>query len=161
MIKIEISGPGDEVRNELLKLLGLQPSVVETPPHGREETVKQPQMQQAPKRGRRARTGKELASAPQAPWTEEEAEKLLKKMKPEARRIIAEVAKRPEGYKRSELMQVLGLKGRSIGGWLGSVGRAVKRIGNKPSPLSREKVNGEFVYKLDSVLANVAKKLAA
>lgn len=160
MIKVEVSGTGDEVRNELLKLLGLQAAVAQVQPQVREESAKEPETEKAPSRGRRLPNTKEPAGTSQMSWTEKEAEKLLNKISPDARRIIAEVAKRPEGYKPSELVQVLGLKTRSVGGQLSSVGKEVKRMGNKPTPLLRVKADGEFVYKLDSIVANVAKKLA-
>lgn len=159
MIKIEISGTGDEVRNELLKLLGLQATVAQVQPQVHEESAKETETEQAPSRSRRLPTRKEPAGTSQMSWTEKEAEKLLNKVSPDARRIIAEVAKKPEGCKPSELVQVLGLKSRSVGGQLSSVGKEVKRMGNKPTPLLKVKADGGFVYKLDPIVANVAKKL--
>jgi hypothetical protein len=33
----------------------------------------------------------------------------------------------------------------------------LRRMGNKPSPISNEKIDGEFTYKLDSAVAGMAK----
>ena len=47
---------------------------------------------------------------------------------------------------------------QSLKGQLSSVGVALKKMENKSSPLSRESIDGEFAYKLDSVVAGVAKQ---
>jgi hypothetical protein len=64
---------------------------------------------------------------------------------------------KPEGYKRSKLLQVLGLSEQGMRGQLSSVGFALRRMRNKPSPISKEKVDGELIYKLDPVVAGVVK----
>ena len=156
MIKIELSGTGDEVRKEILRLLGLQESTAQTEPPVQEKKSKAAAVQTKPARTRRTGKGRTPAAPPQAAWTEEEAERLLSEIKSNARGIIAELAKKPEGYRRSDLIQVMGSKEQAIRGQLSSVGAALKRMG-KPSPIAREKVDGELIYKLDSVVAGVAK----
>jgi hypothetical protein len=158
MIKIEFSGSGDEVRNEALKLLGLaEPKTqVQSPVQGRKR--KTAAVQPAPAKSRGGRIGRKPATAPPAAWTEKDAETLLNQIKPNAKRIVAELANKPEGYPRSELAQVLGFKEQSIRGQLSSVGFALRRMEKKPSPISRQKIDGEFTYKLDSVVADVVKQ---
>jgi hypothetical protein len=153
MIKIEFSGSGDEVRDEMLRLLGLaEPKAQsETPVQRRKRKVTE--VQPASVEVRRGRVGRKPST-----WTKKDAETLLNQIKPNAKKIIAELANKPEGYRRSELTRVLGLQEQSIRGQLSSVGFASRRMGNKPSPISNEKIDGEFTYKLDSVVAGMAKQ---
>jgi hypothetical protein len=159
MIKIEFSGSGDEVRNEMLKLLGLHGLMnkAETPERQEKEkrTETEPPMSKA--KGRGVRRGRKAAAPPRIGWTEKDAEKLLDEIKPNAKKILAEIATKPEGYRRSELVQVLGSSEQSLRGQLSSVGAALKRIGKKTSPLSHETVDKEFYYKLDADFAGIAK----
>ena len=158
MIKIEISGNGEEVRLEMLKLLGLEgartsperPAEIETAPAAEAQPV-------AAKRRRTGRPRKE-AEAPPSIWTEEEAGKLLNQIGSNAKKILKELANKPDGYKRSDLVKILGSNVQSLKGQLSSVGVALKKMANKPSPISRENIDGEFAYKLDSVVAGVAKQ---
>jgi hypothetical protein len=161
MIKIEISGAGEEVRQEMLRLLGLQGLQTPTQPAGSEEKSQASQAKATSGKGRRGRAGRKTAAVPSTIWTEEEAEKLFSQIKPNAKRIIAELANKPEGYRRSELVQVLGSSEQSVRGQLSSVGGALRRMGQKPSPISKEKADGDLIYKLDSIVAGVAKKTSA
>jgi uncharacterized protein involved in exopolysaccharide biosynthesis len=158
MIKIEISGTGEEVRQEMLRLLGLQGLKAPAITAGSEEKNQAMEGKAASARRGRGRVGRKPAPLPAATWTEEEAEKLLKQIKPNAKRIIAELASQPEGYRRSELVQELGSSEQSVRGQLSSVGGAQRRMGGKPSPISHKKVDGEFTYMLDPVVAGVAKQ---
>ena len=49
-----------------------------------------------------------------------------------ARRVLAEIVKRPEGYPSGELQQALGMDGKAIGGTLSSVGVVSRRFGARP-----------------------------
>jgi len=159
MIKIELSGSGDEVRNEMLKLLGLQEPKVQTEsPVQKKEKSKTAEAQPEPAKVQRARKGRKPGTHPQPAWTEKEAERLLNQIKPNAKRIMVELANKPEGYRKSELVQVLGLKEGALRGQLSSVGNAIRKMEKKTSPISREKVDGELTYKLDSVVAGIAKQ---
>ena len=156
MIKIEISGTGDEVRKEMLRLLGLQgPQAPVEAPEGQNQEA---EAKATSGRKPRGRAGRKAAATASATWTEEEAEKLLSQIKPNAKRIIAELANKPEGYRRSELVQVLGASEQSVRGQLSSVGGALRRMGRKPSPISKEKADGDLIYKLNSVVAGIAKQ---
>jgi hypothetical protein len=160
MIKIELNGSGDEVRNEMLKLLGLQePKVqIESPvqQEGKSKTTEAP----PPAKLQRARKDRKPAIHTQPAWTEKEAESLLNQIKPNAKRIMVELANKPEGYLKSDLIQELGLKEGALRGQLSSVGNAIKKMEKKTSPISREKLDGELTYKLDSVVAGVANKIS-
>ena len=157
MIKIELSGTGDEVRKEILRLLGLQETMAEPESPPQEEKSKVSAAQTKPVKTRRTRKSRKAAAPAPVPWTEEEAETLLSEIKPNAKKIMAELAKKPEGYRRSELVEALGSKEQSIRGQLSSVGAALKRMGGKPSPILKEKVDGELIYKIDSVVAGLVK----
>jgi hypothetical protein len=157
VIKIEFNGSGDEVRNEMLKLLGLQE------PKTQSEVVKEEKSEEAAvqpvqAKERRPRRAKKAGAAAAATWTEKEAETLLTQIKPNAKNIMTELANKPEGYRISALARALGLKESAVRGQLSSVGFALKRMDRKPTPISREKIDGELTYKLDSVVAEVAKQ---
>jgi hypothetical protein len=159
VIKIEFSGSGEEVRNEMLRLLGLQES------HGqgdaaKEGVSKEDSTQPAKVKGRRQRRARKAEAAAAAIWTENDAEKLLKQIKPNAKRIMTELATKPEGYRISELAQALGLNEGAIRGQLSSVGFALRRMDGKPSPIKREKNDGELTYKLNATVAATAQQTA-
>ncbi len=161
MIKIEFSGTGDEVRNEMLKLLGLSELAKSVETRGLKRVAGQtPQVaegQPVSARGRRARRGRKAATQPTI-WTEEDATRLFNEIKDNAKKILVELANNPDGYTRSDLVRALGSSEQTIRGQLSSVGSALRRMGRKSSPISRTKINGEFTYKLDPVVANTAKQ---
>jgi hypothetical protein len=154
MIKFEISGTGEEVRTEILRLLGLQ----EPGKPAASLNLKNEDGLPAPAKKRRTRKSKKPAAAPQYAWTVEDAENLMKEIKTNAKKILAELANKPDGYPRTDLMQAMGCSEQTIRGRLSSVASALKRMDNKPSPISRQKVEGVFTYKLDPVMASVVKQ---
>jgi hypothetical protein len=158
MIKIEFSGSGEEVRNEMLRLLGMNEPEVKPV---QEKKHKTNSLQSGPVKTRKARRARKEAATSPATWTEEEARRLLSEIKPNAGNIIAELSNKPDGYRRSDLVKVLGLKEQAVRGQLSSVGSALRRMDNKPSPISKVRVDGELIYKLDSVVAGVSKQLHA
>lgn len=158
MIKIEFSGSGDEVRSEMLRLLGMPDPKTPIESPARTRKSKSAEVATTPTKARRVRRGRKPAISSQTAWTEKEAEKLLSEIKDNAKRIISELASKPEGYPRAELIQALGLQAQAIRGQLSSVGFALRRMGGKPSPISREKIDGEFIYKLDPIVAGVFKQ---
>jgi hypothetical protein len=157
VIKIEFSGSGEEVRNEMLRLLGLQEPKAQTGSPVQDEKSSTAPEQPAPAKTKRGRKGRKTATPPSATWTEEETERLLNEIKPNARKIITELANKPDGYRRSDLIQEMGLKEQAIRGQLSSVGSALRRMDNKPSPIAKERVDGELIYRLNSVVAGVVK----
>jgi hypothetical protein len=158
MIKIEFSGTGEEVRNEMLKLLGFQPAIEQDKPPVQEKTSRKAETQPKPTKGHRGIRSRKPVAAKTAVWPAEEAKELLNQIRPNAQNILEELAKKPEGYPRPELIRALGSSDQAIRGQLSSVGSALRRMGNKVSPIEKEKVDGEFIYKLDPVVAVVAKK---
>ena len=162
MIRIEFSGTGDEVRNEMLKLLGLQ-DIARKAESALQEKAEEESSQSADSlpaatRSRRTRRKRGQATAQQTIWTEEDAARLMSEIKENARKILVELANRPEGYSRTELVKALGSSDQTVRGQLSSVGSALRRMGKKSSPISRTRVNNEFTYKLDPAVAAVAKQ---
>jgi DNA-binding NtrC family response regulator len=158
LIKIEFSGTGEEARNEMLKLLGLHepeiPMEPKVPAKSQQVTEIQPKL----KRVRQPRKKAVTASTASASWTEEEVTKLFNETRSNAQKILVELANKPEGYQKKELATALGIDEESLRGQLSSVGAALKRMGVKFSPLSREKIDGELTYKLDPAVASVLKQ---
>jgi hypothetical protein len=165
MIKLEFSGSGEEVRNEIMKLLGLQDSKaqIESPVKEIKEEKVEKEIKKSdlviptPVKAQRTRTSKKPKTPPPT-WTKKDAEKLFTEIQSNAKRIIIELAKKPDGYRRTDLLQELGLTFESLRGQLSSIGSARRRMGNKPSPILRDKIDGEFTYRLDTVIADVAKQ---
>jgi NTP pyrophosphatase (non-canonical NTP hydrolase) len=158
MIKIEFSGTGDEVRSEMMKLLGLHE------PEKLEESKVEPEKQQVadikPKSVRVSSPRKKKRDVPASSvtWTEEETKELFDRVSANARRILLEMAQKPEGYKIKDLAESLGTQEKSIKGQLSSVGKTLKKMGGKPSPISREKIDGALIYNLDPAVAGILKQ---
>jgi hypothetical protein len=69
-------------------------------------------------------------------WLPEEIENLFINLKPEAQRILREIATNPGGYDRDALITKLGLDGRGLAGRMSSVEFNRKRIfPAKPRPV--------------------------
>ena len=160
MIRIEFSGTGEEVRNEMMNLLGLNKP--EIPEKLKVKTKKQQVSETKPKpaRVKSTRRKKRTAQAPSPTWSEEEAKELFDRISSNARKILAEIAQKPEGHKIKELAQALGIEEKSIKGQLSSVGKVLIKMGGKQSPISREKIDGDLTYRLDPAVADVLKHLS-
>jgi hypothetical protein len=150
VIKIEFNGSGDEVRNEMLTLLGLQEPKVQIESPVNEKEKEAAAVQPEPVKVRRVRAGRKPATPPDVGWTEKEAQRLLNQIKPNAKIIITELANKPEGYRKSDLIQTLGLKETAMRGQLSSIGNALKKMGKTLSPILRDKVDGVLTYNLRS-----------
>jgi len=154
MIKVEFSGSGEEIRVEMLKLLGLyEPEASVKSKTSKEnrtidETKSQLIKSKTPRRNKN--TG--------ISWNEEEVSVLFQGIKPNAQKILLELAKKPKGYPRKDLLQALGLEESSARGQLSSIGAALRRMGGKPSPISRKKKDGEFIYGLDTAVAEALRR---
>lgn len=69
-------------------------------------------------------------------WLPDEIGNLYENLKPEAKRILREVATDPSGYDRDALISRLGITGRGLAGKLSSVEFSRKRLfPSKPRPL--------------------------
>lgn len=73
-------------------------------------------------------------------WTPDEFQTLWQHIRNEARLIMVELAKKPNGYSSMNLQQSLSLGGLSIGGRLSSVGHQIRKLGfeNKESLFRRD-----------------------
>jgi hypothetical protein len=145
MIKIEFNGTGEEVRSEMLKLLGLTPEFSAT--SGLDISA-----EQGGKSGH-SRRGRKKGAVIQEAWTDETVKRLLSEVRPNAKNILVELANKPDGYNRKELAAALNVQEESIRGQLSSLGAALKRMGGRLTPLSHEMIDGEFIYKLDTTVA--------
>ena len=101
----------------------------------------------------------------EAPWTEAEITQLWGGFTPNAQRIVAEIARRPDGYPTAALEEAVGLDMARIGGSLSSVGHNMKRLfwdGNtylKPWPLNND--IGRRHYTMRPEVAAALQDLAA
>jgi len=69
-------------------------------------------------------------------WLPDEIGNLYESVKPEAKRVLREVAANPSGYDRDDLISRLGITGKGLAGRLSSVEFGRKRLfPSKPRPL--------------------------
>ncbi len=69
-------------------------------------------------------------------WVPDEIQDFFDYLRPEAQRILREIATKPEDYDRDELLNELGISGRGLAGRLSSIGHNLKRFyPMKPSPI--------------------------
>src|SRR5258708_7268772 len=74
-----------------------------------------------------------------------------------ARRALGEIALRPAGYPMSEVVQRLDCTGPTLGGYLRSVGFALRQFPRKADPLVRDWKKWE--YRMDPTIAGIIQKL--
>lgn len=104
-------------------------------------------------------TGAKVQQAIGVRWLPEEIENLFTNLASEAQRILHEVAKKPEGYDRDELITNLGISGRGLAGRLSSVEFQRKRLfPSKPRPVYLDW--GSWRYKMLSEVADWIKASA-
>lgn len=73
---------------------------------------------------------------PLVSWLPDEIESFFNWLMPEAQRILREIATKPQGYNRDDLINKLGVSGRGLAGRLSSIGHNLKRsYPSKPSPI--------------------------
>lgn len=112
-VTVTIEGEAEEIREALARLLGSDGG----------DTTPAPEVEVAPE--------------PQ-PWEREDLSRLWSSLTDPARRVLAEVATRPQGYPLQELEEALGLNMRRIGGNLSSVGHAMRRYFRQGGHYTRE-----------------------
>jgi len=62
-------------------------------------------------------------------WLDSEIEDfIVNRIQPEAKQILKEMADRPDGYDRDELVRNLGLTGRGLAGRLSSIGHNIRKF---------------------------------
>lgn len=71
-------------------------------------------------------------------WTPEEFAHFWKTITSDARAILQELAKRPDGYTFHELQEAVGLDGLKVAGRLSSVGHAMNQFQGKREPVTRD-----------------------
>lgn len=78
-------------------------------------------------------------------WLPEEIENLFTNLKPEAQRILREIATNPTGYDRNNLISRLGITGRGLAGRMSSVEFNRKRLfPSKPRPVELDWDNWKY-----------------
>jgi hypothetical protein len=153
-ITVTVEGEAQEVREALLNLfgdgLGEKRGAITVSSRG-PQSVDEDQQE-------------ELPEAPQ-PWTKDELNRLWAYLTIPARRVLSEVAERPDGYRFEDLGQALGSNMSSIGGNLSSVGHAMRRlyrVGDsytKQWPLVGDKY--KRIYLMDRTVAEMIREIAA
>lgn len=89
-------------------------------------------------------------------WTSEELAELFIRLSPGAQEVLAEIARRPQGYPNPMLQKALGLDGATIGGRLSSVGSKQSRFPGKPPLYAYD----GYVYRMAPEVAQIMRKLA-
>ena len=70
-------------------------------------------------------------------WLPNEIRDFFSNLQPEAQRILREIATRPAGYNRDDLVSELGISGRGLAGRLSSVGNTLRNFyPMKPRPIN-------------------------
>lgn len=92
--------------------------------------------------------------------TKDEIEKIWNSSWLDARRIWAEIAKRPDGYPFKELQEAVQFTGLEVGGRLSSVGHAFKhyKAKGKAHPIIKDYYTK--TYRMDGELAKWVRELA-
>jgi len=91
-------------------------------------------------------------------WSVEEVATFLDMIKPDAREILVEIAKRPDGYPWAEMQEHVGLSGLAIAGRMSSIGHAMNRFPAK-QPL-HERDYQRRVYRMDPKYAEIILRYA-
>ncbi|MDP9357829.1 MAG: hypothetical protein M3R02_21585 [Chloroflexota bacterium] len=91
-------------------------------------------------------------------WDEAELGAFLDMIKPDAREILVEIARRPEGYPWAEMQERLGLGGLAIAGRMSSIGHVMNRFPGK-KPL-HERDYQRRVYRMDPDTAKMILRYA-
>lgn len=98
-------------------------------------------------------------------WTFEEFRQFWSRLQEGARQILAEIAKRPEGYSMVELERALGVPARVIGGRLSSVGHAMRRFLHKEDPVEfrtgGDETPGRRIYFMKPEVARIIRQLTS
>jgi len=105
-ITITIEGDSEELKETLSKLINVAPAPLSSMPSD---------------------TQVQLSSTPTTDdrWTPALIERLWKRIKPKARRVLLECAREPEGISTAELQQRLNIAPKALGGINSSIGFAI------------------------------------
>ena len=65
-------------------------------------------------------------------WPSGDLARWWRRITPDAREVVAEIAKRPDGYPFNEVFKVLDLSGTTVGGRMSSLGHAKRDFPGRP-----------------------------
>ncbi|MCS7206369.1 MAG: hypothetical protein NZ951_00275 [Dehalococcoidia bacterium] len=88
-------------------------------------------------------------------WTPQQVRRFWGRLSPDARRILKEVAKHPEGVGWTALQQALNMRAREIGGTLSSVGHRMRGFPGLPRPVEKVSLPEGPGYRLHPSVAEV------
>jgi hypothetical protein len=92
-------------------------------------------------------------------WSREDLSRFWMAIQPEARRVLAEVAKHPAGAAWDDVRAALDLSGPEMAGRMSSVGHIMRKIfGGRPAPVQRDYVTRQ--YTMDPAVAREILRLA-
>ena len=78
-------------------------------------------------------------------WLPDEIEEFFNYLRPDAQRILREIATKPRGYNRDELLSRLDISGRGLAGRLSSIGHNLRRFyPMKPNPIELDYETWEY-----------------
>lgn len=120
MVKIIIEGDPEEVARTVIRL-GKESLANEVP-------VVEQEREQAGA----------IAPDSLASWTPQEVSELLRMVTKDARRILEEIARNPNGYSFHDLQTALNMDGLNIAGRLSSLGHQLRRYKGKVAPVTRD-----------------------
>ena len=90
---------------------------------------------------------------PVSEWSEDEWDQLWNQINENARKIILECAKNPDGYSFDKLEKTLKLQMKTIGAQLNSINLRLRRFPGKPRPVIKDLSNRQ--YKMDVAVAKI------
>lgn len=93
-----------------------------------------------------------------ATWTPVDLMYLWSTISPGARRALGEIVRRPDGYPFAEVLRRLDCTGPTLGGYLSSLGFALRQFPGKKDPLERDWNKEE--YRMDAAIAGILQRLA-
>ncbi|GBD11547.1 hypothetical protein HRbin23_01214 [bacterium HR23] len=91
-------------------------------------------------------------------WTPGQVRRFWRRLSNDARRVLREMAKHPEGISWTALQQALGMRAREVGGTLSSVGHRMRGFAGLPRPVQKITLPEGKGYRL---IPSVAKVIAS
>ena len=78
-------------------------------------------------------------------WLPEEIRDFFECLRPEAQRILREIATNPNSYNRDDLLNAIGISGRGLAGRLSSIGHNLRKFyPMKPNPIELDDETWEY-----------------
>jgi hypothetical protein len=95
-----------------------------------------------------------------AGWSPVDLMRLWSWISPGARRVVGEIARRPEGYPVQEMLDRLGFNGPTLGGYLTAWASGLRQFPRKSDPIVRDTSTGQFRMRMDTEIARTIRQLA-